>query len=111
MNWVFILAKPSYNSTGNSGFNTLKNLGYNFEHNYGHGKKYLSSVFCMLMMLAFLIDQIQEASCSLFKRCKKAVGTYRELWESMRTLFQFVPLTDWERFYLILTKEAPLDTS
>ena len=38
----------------NETFNTLKNLGYNFEHNYGHGKKHLSTVFCMLMMLAFM---------------------------------------------------------
>ena len=95
----------------NETFNTLKNLGYNFEHNYGHGKRYLSTIFCMLMMLAFLIDQVQEASCSLFQRCKKSVGTYRDLWQNMRTLFQFIPLRNWERFYLILTKEVPLDTS
>lgn len=94
----------------NETFNTLKNLGYNFEHNYGHGKKYLSTIFCMLMMLAFLIDQVQEASCSLFQRCKKVLGTYRDLWQSMRTLFQYVPLSNWERFYLIITREAPLNT-
>jgi hypothetical protein len=95
----------------NETFNTLKNLGYNLDHNYGHGKKYLSTIFCMLTMLAFLIDQVQEASCSLFRRCKKAAGTYRDLWQSMRTLFQYVPLSDWERFYLIITRDAPLDTS
>ena len=33
----------------NETFNTLKNLGYNLEHNYGHGKKYLATIFCMLM--------------------------------------------------------------
>ena len=49
----------------NETFNTLKNLGYNFEHNYGHGKKYLSTVFGLLMMLAFLLDQIQELCCTL----------------------------------------------
>ena len=48
----------------NETFNTLKNLGYNFEHNYGHGKKYLSTILCLLMMLAFLIDQVQEICCS-----------------------------------------------
>jgi hypothetical protein len=95
----------------NETFNTLKNLGYNFEHNYGHGKKNLSTIFCMLMMLAFLIDQVQEISCSLFQRCKKTVGTYRDLWQSMRILFQYVPLSDWERFYLMISREAPLDTS
>ncbi|NGX59910.1 MAG: hypothetical protein KR126chlam3_01070 [Chlamydiae bacterium] len=95
----------------NETFNTLKNLGYNFEHNYGHGKKYLSTVFCMLMMLAFLIDQIQELCCALFRRCKKKAGTNRDLWESMRVVFHFIPLLNWERFYLILAKEKPPDTS
>ena len=39
----------------NETFNTLKNQGYNFEHNYGHGNKYLSTILAMLMMLAFMI--------------------------------------------------------
>ena len=38
----------------NETFNTLKNQGYHFGHNYGLGKKNLSTVFAMLMMLAFL---------------------------------------------------------
>ena len=41
-------------STHHGTFNTLKNQGYNFEHNYGLGQKYLSIVFVKLMMLAFL---------------------------------------------------------
>jgi len=41
----------------NETFNTLKNQGYEFEHNFGHGKKHLHTVFTHLMMLAFLIDQ------------------------------------------------------
>lgn len=95
----------------NETFNTLKNLGYNFEHSYGHGKKYLSTVFCMLMMLAFLIDQVQEACCSVFPRCKARVGTYRDLWRDMRTLFQYVDLISWEHFYQIILREKPLNTS
>jgi len=95
----------------NETFNTLKNLGYNFEHNYGHGKKYLSTVFCMLMMLAFLIDQVQEICCSLFQRCKVFEGTYRGLWETMRGLLRITRLYDWETFYLIMIKEKTLDTS
>ena len=95
----------------NETFNTLKNLGYNFEHNYGHGKKYLSTVFCMLMILAFLIDQVQEVCCSVYQRCRKKMRTYYNLWESMRTLFHMIPLGDWERFYLIIAKEIVLDSS
>lgn len=95
----------------NETFNTLKNLGYNFEHNYGHGKKYLSTVLCLLMMLAFLVDQVQELCCTLFQRCKKFAGTYRNLWKTMQTLFQYVKLVDWENFYLMIIKEKPLNTS
>ena len=95
----------------NETYNTLKNLGYNFEHNYGHGKKYLSTVLCLLMMLAFLIDQIQEACCSVFRRCKASCGTYRCLWETMRSLFKFINFANWEDFYLTICKEKPLNTS
>ncbi len=51
----------------NETFNTLKNQGYNLEHNYGHGKQYLAkTVLATLMFLHFLIDQVRLA-CSLFK--------------------------------------------
>lgn len=83
----------------NETFNTLKNLGYHFEHNFGHGKEYLASVFCLLMVLSFLIDQIQEISCSLYRSMKDFAGTYRALWEQMRTLFQYVTAESWEEFY------------
>jgi hypothetical protein len=91
----------------NETFNTLKNLGYNFEHNYGHGKKNLATIFCMLMMLSFLIDQLQELSCVLYRRCKERLGTYRELWETLRVLIRNVRFESWEEFYgVISTKEA-----
>ena len=42
----------------NETFNTLKNQGYHFEHNFGHGKENLPTVMAYLMLLAFFIDQI-----------------------------------------------------
>ena len=51
----------------NETFNTLKNQGYHFEHNFGHGEKHLSVVFALLMMLAFAIDQAQQLACHLFQ--------------------------------------------
>jgi hypothetical protein len=71
----------------NETFNTLKNQGYHFEHNYGLGKKNLSVVFVMLMMLAFLVDQTQQISCPLFRGVWDKLGSKRELWERMRSLF------------------------
>src|SRR5258705_8652898 len=71
----------------NETFNTLKNQGYNFEHNYGHGEQHLSVVFAMLMMLAFLVDQTQQLWCALFQAVWAKLGSKRLLWERMRALF------------------------
>ena len=65
----------------NETFNTLKNQGYHFEHNYGHGTKHLSVVLAMLMMLAFLVDQVQQLCCPLFQATLKKMKTKRALWE------------------------------
>ena len=86
----------------NEVFNTLKNQGYNLEHNYGHGKEHLSSVFAMLMMLAFLIDQIQELMCPLFQRAKDNYRTKSYLWLKMQALFISFFISDWEVFYWAL---------
>jgi hypothetical protein len=71
----------------NETFNTLKNQGYHFEHNYGHGAQHLSVVFAMLMMLAFLVDQTQQLCCALFRAVWAKLGSKRMLWERMRALF------------------------
>jgi hypothetical protein len=71
----------------NETFNTRKNPGYHFEHNYGHGEQNLSVVFAMLMMLAFLVDQTQQLCCALFRAVWAKLGSKRLLWERMRALF------------------------
>ena len=74
----------------NETFNTLKNQGYHFEHNFGHGKKNLSVVFVALMMLAFLVDQVQQLACELFQAVLEKKGSRRRLWEHMRALFKTI---------------------
>jgi hypothetical protein len=71
----------------NETFNTLKNQGYHFEHNYGHGYKHLAEVFALLMMLAFLIDQVQQKCNPLFQKAWEKKGAKCNLWEAVRNLF------------------------
>ncbi len=72
----------------------LKSLGESafsdklLDHNYGFGDKYLSGVFTILMMLAFLIDQAQQLSCWLFRAVAEKTWIKRELWETIRSLFK-----------------------
>ncbi len=83
----------------NETFNTLKNQGYNFGHNYGLGKKNLSVVFVMLMMLAFLVDQIQQLCCPLFNALWKDWKTKRSLWEKIRYWFHGFIYESMEHMY------------
>ena len=86
----------------NETFNTLKNQGYHFEHNFGHGKENLSVVFALLMMLAFLVDQTQQLACRLFQAVLEKEGSRKRLWEHMRALFHSLEFDSMETIYRAL---------
>ena len=88
----------------NETFNTLKNQGYHFEHNFGHGYKNLSTVFAYLMMLAFLIDQIQQRCCPLFKQALLAAKRKIYFWDKVRMLFFAFLIPSWEILYKAIIK-------
>ena len=86
----------------NETFNTLKNQGYHFEHNFGHGYQHLSVVFAVLMMLAFLVDQVQQLCCPLFQAVWAKLGSKRRLWEKMRALFYTYALCSMQHLFEVL---------
>jgi len=98
----------------NETFNTLKNQGYHYEHNYGHGEQNLSVVFAMLMMLAFLVDQVQQLCCALFRAVWSKLGSKRALWEQLRSHFYHFTFQSMEHLYQVilhdLAKELPAPT-
>jgi hypothetical protein len=83
----------------NNTFNTLKNQDYHFGHNFGHGYNHLSSVFGMLMMLAFFIDQVQELSCHLWKAARNKFNSRTSLWDAMRGKFKAFLINSWDDLY------------
>lgn len=80
----------------NNTFNTLKNQNYHFSHNFGHGYKNLSTIFGMLMMLAFFVDQVQELSCNLFKKAREKFKSRTSLWEKIRSMFNELLINSWD---------------
>ena len=98
----------------NETFNTLKNQGYGFEHNYGHGQINLSVIFSMLMMLAFLVDQTQERCCPLFQSVHKKLGSRRAVWDHLRSHFRHFEFRSMQHLYEVvlydLAKELPAPT-
>ena len=86
----------------NETFNTLKNQGYHFDHHFGHGTKNLSVIFARLMMLAFLVDQIQQLSNKLFQAAWDRCGSKRELWDRIRSAFRELRLQSWWELYRVV---------
>ena len=83
----------------NETFNTLKNQGYHFEHNYGHGQQQLATVLALLMLLAFLVDQIQQRCCALFRQLWRGLRTKAKLWETLRSLFRVLVFETMDALY------------
>ena len=88
----------------NETFNTLKNQGYRLEHNFGHGVKNLSVLLATLMMLAFLVDQVQQRCCPLFQAARAQTRTRRYLWEQIRKLFEAFVFTSMSELLMALAQ-------
>ena len=87
----------------NETFNTLKNQGYHFAHNFGHGEQHLSEVFALMMMLAFLVDQVQQLACPLFQAVLEKEACRTRMWEHVRALLyslEFASMAQVFRAYL-----------
>jgi hypothetical protein len=116
--WLFAQGGRTRWKIENETFNTLKNQGYHYEHNFGHGQQNLSVVFAMLMMLAFLVDQTQQICCPLFQAVLTKLGSKRSLWDNLRSHFRHFRIDSMRHLYEVilydLGKEVPLpapDTS
>lgn len=83
----------------NETFNTLKNQGYNFEHNYGHGNNNLSNVLAGLMLLAFLIDQCLEALNHEWQALLHKLKRRSYVFERIRASFFSYHINSWDSLY------------
>lgn len=93
----------------NETFNTLKNQGYHLEHNYGHGKKHLATNFAILTFLAFLVDQITQHLDKDFQAAKAVCRTFKNLWETIRSVFYLLPTMSMNAIYRFIVKRKQVD--
>ena len=68
----------------------------------------------MLMMLAFLVDQVQQLCCLLFQAVWHKMGTKRALWDNLRSHFRHFIFQSMRQLYQImlydLAKKLPAPT-
>ena len=74
----------------NECFNTLKNHGYNIEHNYGHGSKNLCYNFYNFTLLSFFLHQIHQLTDKLFQAMRAKFGRLSTMWTSINGAIEII---------------------
>ncbi len=79
----------------NETFNLLKTNGYNLEHNFGHGKQTLASVFLTLNLLAFACHTAAHLAALAWRDAVVACSATYRFFENLRTITAHVVFEDW----------------
>jgi hypothetical protein len=79
----------------NENNNTLKTKGYNFEHNFGHGKQHLANLFATMILLAFLVHTTLDWIDAPYRTVRDLLPSRRTFFEHLRALIQYLPFEDW----------------
>jgi len=83
----------------NETINTLKTQEYNFEHNFGHGKKHLSHVLALLMMLTFMLDELGFIACYFMQQAKTVLLGKKRMWRKIRSAFDSYFISTWDDLF------------
>jgi len=80
----------------NENNNTLKTKGYNFGHNFGHGKQNLSAVLATLILLAFLFHTVLEHFDKCYQLLRDELPTRQTFFEDVRALTRYFCFDSWQ---------------
>jgi hypothetical protein len=81
----------------NENNNVLKTKGYHLEHNFGHGKKHLSSVLLTMNLLAFGLHTLLEVTDASYQLLRVAVGARRKFFQHLEAVTVYWFFENWER--------------
>jgi len=80
----------------NENNNTLKTKGYNLEHNFGHGKEYLSSLLATMNILAFLFHSFLTFCDKSYNLIRAKLPTRKIFFEHIRALTYYMVFDNWD---------------
>ena len=92
----------------NEGFNVLKNRGYEFEHNFGHGHQHLSALLLTMLWLAFLFHSVLHLTCTTYQAIRHALGARREFFNHVRTLACYLYFPSWDDMLAFMVQKLEL---
>ena len=82
----------------------LKNHGYHFEHNFGHGKQHLSNLLATLILLAYLFHTMLDCMDAAYRTVRSLLPSRRTFFEHLRALMQYLPFENWAHLMRFMLK-------
>ena len=94
----------------NENNNVLKTKGYHLEHNFGHGKQYLSATMLSLNLLAFLFHTVLEWSDEHYALLRKVLARRQTFFEDIRALTRYMVFESWYHLMDFMMKGLKLES-
>ena len=88
--------------------NTMKNNGYNLEHNFGHGEQHLSNLLCTLNLLAHLFHTVLDCHDDRYRLLRASLPSRKTFFDDVRALTRYFCFPDWESLMLFMLKSLEL---
>jgi hypothetical protein len=92
----------------NEGINVLKNQGYHFEHNYGHGQQHLSTLLLTLLLLAFLFHTVLALSSTRYRAVREELATRRTFFNDLRALTRYLYFPSWQQLLTFMYQQLEI---
>lgn len=71
-------------------------LGYNLEHNFGHGKNHLSSLLATFNILAFLFHTLLDLTSEKYQFIRQHLPTRKTFFDDLRALTRYLYFDSWD---------------
>ena len=94
----------------NENNNVLKTKGYHLEHNFGHGKQYLSATMLSLNLLAFLFHTVLEWSDERYALLRQVLARRQTFFEDIRALTRYMVFESWHHLMDFMIKGLQLES-
>lgn len=93
----------------NENNNTLKTKGYHLEHNFGHGKQYLSNLLLTLNLLAFLFHTVLEIFDQRYRLIRHTLHRRDTFFHDIRALTRYICFDGWTQLLQFMLRGLELE--
>jgi len=94
----------------NENNNILKTKGYHLEHNYGHGKQFLSATLLTLNLLAFLAHIFLEFVDQTYQAVRKELSARKTFFHDFNTLTKYLFFQNWKHLMTFMAQQLEIET-